>query len=82
MLAASKGRQLSQESAAVGNGVFTHALKRVLGPERSRHDANRNGVIEISELYRAIKTIVVETTGGDQTPWLARSDLIGDFALF
>lgn len=82
ILAASKGRQLSLEDAALGNGYFTRAMKQVLGADRRRRDLNGNGVLEISEFYRAVKGEVVRATGGRQTPWLARSDLIGDFALF
>ena len=40
------------------------------------------GVIEVSELYRALRSIVARETQGQQTPWLARQDLIGDFAVF
>ena len=43
---------------------------------------NGNGVIEVSELYRALRSIVVQETQANQTPWLARQDLIGDFAIF
>lgn len=82
VISASKGRQLSQERADLGNGVFTYALKNVLTEARDRHDTNGNGSIEVSELYRGIKHEVVERTSGRQTPWLARSDLIGDFVLF
>jgi hypothetical protein len=39
-------------------------------------------VIETSELYYALKSLVVRETGGEQTPWLVRQDLLGDFALF
>jgi hypothetical protein len=82
VFAAAKGRQTSQERSALGNGVFTRAFKQALGPERRRSDLNGNGVIEVSELYRAVKGSVTEITAGEQTPWLARADLIGDFVLF
>ena len=45
-------------------------------------DIDGNGAIEVSELYRALKSTVARETQGEQTPWLARQDLIGDFALF
>jgi hypothetical protein len=45
-------------------------------------DLSGNGVIEVSELYRALRSMVAGETQGQQTPWLARQDLIGDFALF
>jgi hypothetical protein len=82
VFSASKGRQTSLEQASLRNGVFTHALKQAIGADRRRHDLNGNGAIEISELYRAVKGIVTEATGGAQSPWLARYDLIGDFVLF
>jgi len=36
----------------------------------------------VSELYRALRSIVTSQTQGQQTPWLLRQDLIGGFALF
>ena len=81
VLAASKGRQFGEEMQGLGNGVFTHAVRRVLRADRSRHDTNRNGLIELSELYDGVRTIVAGLTKGRQTPWLVRSDLIGDFAV-
>jgi len=39
-------------------------------------------VIELSELYRALRQVVARETGGQQNTWLVRQDLIGDFALF
>lgn len=82
IFAASKGRQVSLETAAQKGGVFTRAVVDTLTSQRASHDANRNGVLEVSEFYRAVKARVLDATGGKQTPWLARTDLIGDFALF
>ncbi len=82
VLSASKGRQLSLEDKKWGGGVFTYALTRVLTEDRAAADANGNGALEISELYGAVKSMVVQETGGEQTPWLVRQDLAGDFALF
>jgi len=82
VLAASKGRQTSRENAKWGGGIFTYALTRVLTADRAASDTNGNGALEISELYGAVKSLVVRETGGRQTPWLARQDLAGDFALF
>jgi len=45
-------------------------------------DGNNNDALEVSELYRAVKSIVVKETGGNQTPWLVRKDLLGDFSIF
>lgn len=82
ILAASKGREFSQESAELGGGVFTHALARVLGEDRALHDANGNGRIEASELYLGVKLLVVSQRQGLQTPWMVRSRMVGDYALF
>jgi hypothetical protein len=82
VFSASKGRELSEEMPAVGGGVFTSALVRVIASERSRFDANHNGVIEISELYRGVKAQVIANTDGRQTPWIARNQMVGDFSLF
>jgi uncharacterized caspase-like protein len=82
VLAASKGRQYSYEDPKWGGGAFTHALVEVLQRNWRSADLNGNGVIEVSELYRALRSIVVQETQANQTPWLARQDLIGDFAIF
>jgi hypothetical protein len=82
VLAASKGRQLSYEDARWGGGLFTYALVEVLQRNRAQYDLDHDGVIEASELYRALKAMVVRQSEGRQTPWLARQDLLGDFALF
>src|SRR5581483_5009876 len=54
VLAASKGRQYSYEDPKWGGGVFTHALVEALQRDWQSADVNRNGVIEVSELYRAL----------------------------
>jgi hypothetical protein len=80
IFSASKARELSQESAEQGGGVFTTAIVDALSDPKT--DLNRNGVIEASELYAAVKRAVVEKTGGHQTPWFARNDMVGDFPPF
>lgn len=82
ILSASKGRQFSEENSAVGGGVFTNAVADVIARQRQAHDVDGNGVIEVSELYAGVKRLVVERTEGRQTPWLARNQMVGDFALF
>ena len=82
VLAASKGRQYSYEDPKWGGGAFTYALVEALQRNWRSADLNGNGVIEVSELYRALRSMVASETQGNQTPWLARQDLIGDFALF
>ena len=82
MFSASKGRELSEENQKLGGGQFTQAVASVLSGDRAKFDLNRNGVIEVSELYVGVKRQVVERTEGRQTPWLARNQMVGDFALF
>lgn len=82
VFSASKGRQLSQETPDAGGGVFTNAVADVIARKRATFDTNRNGAIEISELYAGVKLKVVGQTGGRQTPWLSRNEMVGDFALF
>jgi hypothetical protein len=82
VLAASKGRQFSYEGPKWGGGVFTDALVEAIQRNRQSYDMDHNGVIETSELYYALKSLVVRETAGEQTPWLVRQDLLGDFAVF
>ncbi len=82
LFSASKGRELSEESPAVGGGVFTSALIKVIAYDRGRYDTNKDGAVEISELYRGVKGQVTAITAGRQTPWIARNQMVGDFALF
>lgn len=81
VVAAAKGRQLSIGRRETG-GLFTNALVNVIGQERHKHDRDGNGRIEASELYRGVKAKVVEATGGSQTPWITKSRVVGDYAIF
>jgi hypothetical protein len=82
VFSASKGRQLSEEVAQLGGGVFSNAVADVIARKRTAYDLDGNGAIEASELYAGVKRRVSELTDGRQVPWLARNELIGDFALF
>jgi len=53
-----------------------------IGKERGHADADHNGRIEVSELYRYVKDKVSSLRPGEQTPWLSRNQMIGDFAIF
>ncbi len=80
VFAGSKGRESSLEGPTWQGGLFTFALTKAL------LDVSPPGVaepaIDISQLYRKVHEIVARESNGQQTPWLARQDLIGDFALF
>ncbi len=82
VFSASKGRQLSEEAESRGGGIFSNAVADVIARDRDAGDLNANGAIEASELYTGVKHRVSTLTQGRQVPWLARNDLIGDFALF
>ena len=91
ILAASKGRQVAYEDPPNTNGkweggVFAYALTNLLGGGRQSADKNKDGTLEISEIYSALKSTVVRETAtgvkGVQTPWLERRNVIGDFSLF
>jgi len=80
IFSASKGRETSKEPEELGGGEFTTALISAMNDPKT--DLNLNSVIEASELYAAVKQAVVRRTGGRQTPWFARNDMIGDFVPF
>ena len=66
---------------AVG-GVFTQVLAKLITQGRDEQDLNRNGVFELSEVFRGLKEVVTRVSNGGQTPWLAGQEMVGDFALF
>ena len=83
VIAAAKGRQESFElDAPSRGGVFTSAVVKAMTLDRASVDTNHNGVIELSELYRQIKPSILTTMKGEQTPWLARVDMVGEVPLF
>jgi Caspase domain len=59
------------------HGFFTGAILKSLNNPAT--DTNGDGVIELSELIRAVTLRVGEASSGKQTPWVARSDMFGDF---
>ena len=81
VIAASKGRQDSLEDEALGSGIFTSSLIRSV-VNWSTTDLNHNGVVELSELYGAVKRAVLAATNGKQTPWIARNLMVGEAPLF
>ncbi len=52
-----------------------------LGPESKQADTNANGFVEFMELVGYVRKKVDKETEGDQTPWLSRKELFGDFAI-
>jgi len=82
VIAASKGRQLSEELGGAGGGVFTQVLAKLITQGRDDQDINRDGILELSEIFRGLKDAVMRVTDGRQTPWLVRQEMVGDFAVF
>jgi Caspase domain len=80
LIAASKGRQISEEN--ITGGIFTTALVKAISAARKTTDVNGNGAIELAELYGSLKREVVKATGRKQTPWIARNNMVGETPLF
>jgi TPR repeat protein len=84
VLAASKGRQLSQElnygehMKRLNGGAFTRLLTDTIADMKARGGAP----VELFELYASLKQGVVKVTDGEQTPWIARNQMIGRIPLF
>jgi hypothetical protein len=81
VFSASKGRQSALEDVDGGFGVFAHAITQSLGPESKQADTNGNGFVEFMELVDYVRKKVDKETEGDQTPWLSRKELFGDFEI-
>ena len=77
VLAAAKGRQLSEEGR--WNGVFTGSVLQALTTPAT--DANHDGAIQLSELVAAVTRDVAARTKNRQAPWVVRSELFGDFRI-
>jgi len=83
VFAASKGRQVSMESPDVGGGfgVFTYGIVQALNARAAEADTDGNGFVEWNELVGYVSAFVYDETRGEQRPWLARSEIFGDFPL-
>jgi hypothetical protein len=82
ILAASKGRQFSEEVPSLHGGRFSVAIDGALSEDRAAADLDGNGRISLLELYRAVKSEVGNGSQGRQVPWIARNRIYGDFDLF
>ncbi len=76
VMAASTGRQASQESAEWQNGAFTRALIEGL---RGKADFRRTGRVTVNMLDLYVSERVRELTDGAQTPATAKPVTIPDF---
>jgi len=77
ILAASKGRQLSEEADSKG-GRFTNAVvSALLSAKQGSSEA-----LDLGEFYGRVKSSVMKETDNRQTPWLVRNGLVGEMTLF
>jgi len=72
-------RHAVKMDAASPHGFFTGAVIAAL--EDGATDRDGDGAIQVSELVDRVVENVTLATGGEQTPWIARRDLFGDFAI-
>ena len=78
VLAASGPNESAQEDADLGHGVFTYYLLQGL---RGAADGDRNGEIDVHEIYRYLSEQVSKATRGKQNPQLKEPDLVGQILL-
>lgn len=78
VLAASGPNESAQEDADLGHGVFTYYLLQGL---RGAADGDRNGEIDVHEVYRYLSENVSKATRGKQNPQLKEPDLVGQILL-
>lgn len=69
----------SPVSDVIENGYFTAALLAALADARTDRDGD--GYVQFSELVAETTRRVSIISAGRQTPWVARRELFGDFAL-
>jgi WD40 repeat protein len=81
LLVASKGDEESQEYAIGKHGLFTYALLQAMAPES---DANRDGVLSLSEMFGGAAPVVQklhDRTAGPQTPQIVAPLELGNLPL-
>ena len=79
VFSSSLGDELSLESPAIKNGVFTYAFLRIL--ETPQADQNRDGYLSMDELEPAVKSVVVKATRDLQHPTIDRENIYQEFRL-
>jgi WD40 repeat protein len=79
VFSSSLGDEVSLESPALKNGLFTAALLRVLAAREA--DRDRDGWLSADELEEAVKAVVVKATGGLQHPTVDQDNDLADLRL-
>jgi WD40 repeat protein len=77
VFSASGGGELSYESEAIHNGVFTKAVLDALTSKST--DTDHDGMVSTDELRAQVAAKVAETTGGIQHPTVDRDNLFQKF---
>ncbi len=72
-------RALVRGEASTAHGFFTGALLESLRDRAS--DRNGDGTLQLSELIDEVTARVTRASGREQTPWVVRRDLFGDFGV-
>src|SRR5262249_40169962 len=78
VLTASGPDEPAQESSDVGHGVFTYFLLEGL---HGAADFNKDGDIDVQEIYRYVSGKVGPATDGKQNPKLKEPDLVGQILI-
>jgi hypothetical protein len=97
VFAAAKGRQFSYEPRGSRALVLTDEARELVQPRGKEHgfftgafldaldsaesDRNGDGAIQLGEIIDEVTRRVGEATSMKQTPWVARREIFGDFAL-
>ena len=71
--------RLAKPLGPAGHGLFTSALLEALAGEAVDRDGS--GAIELGELVDYVTERVRASSNGKQTPWVARREMFGDFAV-
>ena len=80
ILSSAAGAEYALESSEQQNGLFTYAVLEAL-EGKGGSDANKDGLIQMTEISEYVKKRVSELSGNKQTPNIRRMNLEGDFAL-
>jgi hypothetical protein len=66
VISSAQGDQLSREPVELGNGYLAWALSRMVGVDSGDADGNRR--VDIIELFKGLRQLVVAQSGGAQVP--------------
>ncbi|MCX6131931.1 MAG: caspase family protein, partial [Proteobacteria bacterium] len=79
ILSSSAGAEYALESSDQRNGLFTYAVIEAM-EGKGDADANKDGLIQMTEITQYVKKRVSDLSNNKQTPNIRRVNLEGDFA--